>query len=116
MADFLHVGIDDGLMDGSTGEAPYGDVSNGGPDEQPMTPTGNGTGYYIDPTQNSAMWGTLQQALNYAIQRDQQTMAQAHAVANNVIVPTQAQATITANRQMVKYLAIGAAIYFLMRK
>jgi hypothetical protein len=62
-------------MDGASwGVVP--DVSNSEPSMQPTTATGNGTGYYVDNTWQNAIFGTLGQALNYAMLRDQQKIAQ----------------------------------------
>lgn len=52
------------------------DVSNSEPAMQPRTATGNGTGYYVDNSWWSALNGTVSSALNYAIMRDQQQIAQ----------------------------------------
>ncbi|MGZ4837648.1 MAG: hypothetical protein ACXVZR_03800 [Terriglobales bacterium] len=53
------------------------DVSQGGPDMSPSTPTGNGTGYYANaPTQSS--WGDLaKQAVQYVLNKDAAKNAQA---------------------------------------
>lgn len=50
------------------------DVSQGAPAMQPTTPTGNGSGYFIDQAAQSTIFDTLKLGLNYAMQRDQQTM------------------------------------------
>lgn len=46
------------------------DVSNGEPPMQPMTPTGNGTGYYVENGWLNSLAGTVGQALNTVIQRE----------------------------------------------
>lgn len=92
------------------------DVSNSEPATQPTTATGNGTGYYVD---NSGFWsalnGTVQGALNYAIMRDQQKIAQQTGTmytgpGNQVVATPQAVAQQQNSRLLlIGLLVVGAA-------
>jgi hypothetical protein len=54
------------------------DNSNGEPTQAPSTPTGNGTGYFVQQQADaSGIFGSIQQALNYALSRDQNQQAMA---------------------------------------
>jgi hypothetical protein len=91
------------------------DVSYSSPDEQPSTPTGNGTGTFLSGSNNATFWGTLQTARQYAIVRDQQKMTAVYGPAG----PATGQAAVTvqaqADRRMLTMLLIGGAIFFLAK-
>jgi hypothetical protein len=91
------------------------DVSYGSPDEQPSTPTGNGTGTFLSGGDNAGLWSTLQSALQYAIVRDQQKMTAVYGPS----VPVQGQAAVTlqaqADRRLLTLLMIGGALFFLAK-
>lgn len=115
--DDASLGIDSGLMDGAEVDPPLPDVSNGAPDQQPSTPTGTGTGYWVDPSQESAMWGTVQKALQYAINRDQISMAAKTGLqtsAAGAVVPTAQAAQKIQNQQFLLLLGIGFLAYQIM--
>jgi hypothetical protein len=96
--------------------ASYGvlpDVSMSEPAQQSTTPTGNGTGYYVENGWLNAITGTVQTALNYAIVRDQQQIAQKTGFTTGVpvVATPQATAAIQNNRLlMVGGLAIVALL------
>lgn len=56
------------------------DVSQGGPDMSPSTPTGNGTGYYANAPTSSSWSDIAKQALQYALGKDAAKNAQATAI------------------------------------
>jgi hypothetical protein len=56
------------------------DVSNSEPSMQPTTPTGNGTGYYVENGWLNSLAGTVGQALNSVIQRENAKTAQQTAI------------------------------------
>lgn len=93
------------------------DVSNGSPDEQPTTPTGTGTGYYIPPAWESGLLGGLTSALNAAIAKDQaktqqQTMVTA---ANTSMAVTQQKAAIT-NQRLLMLGGLALVAIFVMER
>jgi hypothetical protein len=88
------------------------DVSMSEPAQQPTTATGNGTGYYVDNTWQSALFGTIGQALNYALVRDQMQFGQKAGYTTGVPVTAtpQAAAAIQNNRIiLIGAVAIGLA-------
>lgn len=70
------------------------------PATQPATATGNGTGYYVDNGWLGAISGTIQAALNYAIVRDQQAIAQKNSIATGVAATNASLATAQANAKI----------------
>ncbi len=56
------------------------DVSNSEPPMQPSTPTGNGTGYYVENGWLNSLAGTVGQALNTVINRENAKTAQQTAI------------------------------------
>jgi hypothetical protein len=58
------------LMGGADEATPLPDVSMGGEDMQPSTPTGNGSGVFVDSTMQQNIFGGLSKVLDYALQRD----------------------------------------------
>ncbi|MFC4932954.1 hypothetical protein [Massilia sp. GCM10023247] len=105
-----------GYIDGES----YGvnaDVSRGDAPMQPTTATGNGYGYHVDNGWLNALGGTVQTALNYALLRDQQKMAQqtGYVSVQTPLTPTpQVQAQMQNSRLLVLGL-IGVGIAFAMR-
>jgi hypothetical protein len=89
------------------------DVSNSEPSMQPTTATGNGTGYYVDNSWQNAIFGTIGQALNYAIVRDQQNIAKQTGTlyaGTPVVATPQAQAQMQNSRiLLLGAVAIGLA-------
>ena len=103
-------------MDGqSYGVLP--DVSQGDAPMQPTTATGNGYGYAVNSSWMDMLGGTLQTALNYALLRDQQKIAQqtGYVGANVPLQPTpQVQASM-ANTRLLLLGALGIGLVFAMR-
>lgn len=103
-------------MDGqSYGVLP--DVSNSEPPMQPRTATGNGYGYSVDSSWLNALGGTVQAALNYALLRDQQKMAQqtGYVSVQTPLAPTpQVQASMQNSRILILGL-IGIGALFALR-
>jgi hypothetical protein len=93
------------------------DVSRSEPAMQPTTATGTGYGYSVDNGWMNALGGTLQTALNYALLRDQQKMAQqtGYVSAGTPIVPTPQVAAQQANSRLLVLGLIGVGIAFAMR-
>lgn len=94
------------------------DVSNGSPDEQPYTPTGNGTGVFLDSGSQNGIFNMLGQALNYAIVRDQRKMTAVYGPAINMTPQQQAALSVQAsgNSRLLMYVLIGAGIWLAVRK
>lgn len=111
------LGLDGSIQGAPDAMPPTPDNYYGEPAQQPTTPAGAGTGYFIDPSQQSQMWGTLQQALNYAMQRDQQKFALEHgiATANGTMVPTPQQAAKMKNQQLMLMAGIGLIVYLIAK-
>jgi hypothetical protein len=107
------VDLSGSTTDGSFNVLP--DVSMGAPDMSPSTPTGNGTGYFIDPAVQSQGFDLLKTGLNYALQRDALQM-------RNSYMPTyQQRATIGLQQQAMQnrsgmLLLVGVVLaFFVMR-
>jgi hypothetical protein len=116
MADFT--GYGGGLLDGAlvdNGGMVLSDVSNGAPDQSPSTPTGNGSGYFIDTTTQNQIFGTIQKGLDYVLRRDQESM-------NTQAINAQAQranAAVAVQKQQNSrtfLLIAGAAVLFMVLK
>jgi len=60
----------DSILGGADETVPLPDVSMGGEDMQPSTPTGNGSGVFVDSTMQQNIFGGLSKVLDYALQRD----------------------------------------------
>jgi hypothetical protein len=83
------------------------DVSQGAPSMSPSTPTGNGSGYYIDPNAQAAIFDTLKTGVNYAMQRDAQNQ-----MYNRANIQTQATAVQVSQQKQKNsslFLLIGGA-------
>jgi ribosomal protein L12E/L44/L45/RPP1/RPP2 len=82
------------------------------------TPTGNGTGVFMDNSWQSALFSGLDKALNYALLRDQQKMT---AVAYNPVAQAQAasqQAAImqqSRNANLLVLLAVGGLVFLIAK-
>lgn len=95
----------------------YPDVSRGDAPMQPTTATGNGYGYSTGDTWLNALGGSLQTALNYALIRDQQKMAQqtGYVTAQTPLVPTPQAAAAAANSRILLLGLIGVGVALAMR-
>jgi orotate phosphoribosyltransferase len=93
------------------------DVSNSEAAQQPVTATGNGTGYYVDNGWLNLLGGTVQSALNYAIVRDQQQIAQKTGTvyAGVPLATTAAAATSAANSRILLLGLIAVGVAFAMK-
>lgn len=103
-------------MDGeSYGVLP--DVSRSEPPMQPTTATGNGYGYHVENSWLNMLGGTVQTALNYALLRDQQKMAQqtGYVAAQTPLAPTPQAAAQMANSRLLVLGLIGVGIAFALR-
>lgn len=95
----------------------YPDNAYGEPPMQPRTATGNGYGYDTGHTWLNALGGTLQSALDYALIRDQQKIAQqtGYTSVQAPMIPTpQVQASMQNSRMLILGL-IGVAAIFALR-
>lgn len=99
---------------GADDASPLPDVSNGAQDMQPETPTGNGSGLFID---GAAVNKTLGQVLNYAILRDQLQMSRQPTAMQMGALQTQALQARTQSRNstLLLLLAVGAGVILLAR-
>lgn len=89
------------------------DVSYSSPDEQPSTPTGNGTGVFFSGSDSSGFWDTLQKGLQYAIVRDQQKMTAVYPATMQPQSAVTVQAS--ADRRLLTMLMLAAGVYFLVK-
>lgn len=91
------------------------DVSNGAPDEQPSTPTGTGSGYYIPPTWETGLVGGLSSVLNTVLNRENAKTQQQVATTNAAtgIAVAQQQAKIT-NQRLLMFGGIAIAAILVM--
>lgn len=111
------------LMYGSDRPAPLPDVSWSSPAMESSTPTGTGSGVFMDSSLQNALLGGLDKALNWAIARDtakinQQTqnqLAGTQAGSVNTMLAYQAQSA-AANRKLILIGAAVAALFLVMRK
>jgi hypothetical protein len=62
---------------GADVSSPLPDVSNGWAPMTTSTPTGNGSGQFLDTSMQNAIFGGLSKVLDYAIKRDQYNMGMA---------------------------------------
>ena len=113
----------DGLMYGSDRPAPLPDVSWSSPPMESYTPTGTGSGQFIDTTTQNALLGGLDKVLNWAIQRDTAKIQQdtAYQLAGTQYASTnnalgyQAQQS-AANRKLIVIGLAVAGLFLVMRK
>lgn len=91
------------------------DVSDGAPAMQTSTPTGAGSGVFVDQSTQNQIFGTLNNVLNYALKRDQMKMT---AVAQAPMQQAQAQVQYqqVKNNNLLLWLAIGAGVIMLVRE
>lgn len=59
-----------GVLSGADQASPLPDVSNGAPAMETYTPTGNGSGVFVDTSWQNQIFGGLNKVLDYAVQRD----------------------------------------------
>lgn len=85
------------------------DVAYGGPAEQPTDPTGNGFGQWLT--------GSLDKALNYALQRDKMEMQYDYATRVPVVQQQQRQMVQRSNNsQLLFFGAVGLVLYLVVKK
>ncbi len=91
------------------------DVSYGSPAMETSTPTGNGSGVFVDQNTQNQIFGTLNNVLAYALKRDQMKMT---AVAQAPMQQAQAQVQYqqVKNNNLLLWLAIGAGVILLVRQ
>lgn len=108
---------------GADVSSPLPDVSWSSPDMQPYTPTGNGSGQFIDTATQNGIFGLIDRAMNYAIQRDTAKIQQdtafqlagtQYASTNNAL-SYQAQQSAANRKLLVIGLAV-AGLFLVMRK
>lgn len=58
------------ITGGADAASPLSDVSNGAEPMQSYTPTGNGSGVFIDTSLQNQIFGGLSKVMDYAMQRD----------------------------------------------
>lgn len=115
MFDIENMGVD---MEGASYSVPLPDNYYGSSSQQPTTPTGTGTGYYVDNTAWAAIGGAVDKALNYVLIRDQQKFAAEHgySATPTPYTPTPQAAAAAANSRLLLLGLIGVGIAFAMRK
>ncbi len=79
------------------------------------TPTGSGSGYFIDQNTQNQIFGTLNNVLNYALKRDQMKMT---AVAQAPMQQAQAQVQYqqAKNNNLLLWAAVGAAVLYVVTR
>lgn len=94
------------------------DVSNSAPAMQPSTPLATGTGYYVEPAWQSALFGGLTTALNYAIAKDQAQFAAKTGYAPGVATMTATPTTAAkvGNQRLILLGAVALGAVILLRK
>src|SRR5437868_4548789 len=90
------------------------DVSYGSPDEQPSTPTGNGTGVFMTGGDSAGFWSTLQTGLNIVLARDQQKMTAVYPATMQPQSAVTVQAS--ADRRLLMMLMLAGGVYLLVRQ
>lgn len=108
---------------GADTASPLPDVSWSSPAMESSTPTGTGSGVFMDSSLQNALLGGLDKALNWAIARDtakinQQTqnqLAGTQAGSVNTMLAYQAQQS-AANRKLMLMGAAVVALFLVMRK
>lgn len=112
----------DAIMKGSDSPAPLTDVSWSSPAMESYTPTGTGSGQFIDTQTQNTLLGGLTSVLNYALQRDaikiqastQQQLAGNQVGYANSALAYQAQQS-NSNRTLIM-LGLGVAAVFLVMR
>jgi len=108
---------------GADVSSPLPDVSWSSPDMESSTPTGTGSGQFIDTATQNALLGGLDKVLNWAIQRDTAKIQQdtAYQLAGTQYAGTnnalnyQAQQS-AANRKLIVIGLAVAGLFLVMRK
>jgi hypothetical protein len=115
MFDIENMGVD---MDGASYSVPLPDNYYGSSAQQPTTPTGTGTGYYVDSTAWAAIGGAVDKALNYVLIKDQQKFAAEHgySATPTPYTPTPQAAAAAANQRLLLLGVLGVGIAFALRK
>lgn len=103
------------LTNGADIESPLRDVSGGADDMQPSTPTGNGSGVFVDTQTQNAMFASLSQVLDYALKRDQQKMA-GNQMTMQSGATQQQQQQLKKNRQFMWLMVLGGGAFLLASK
>ena len=95
----------------------YADVSMGSEDATTSTPTGNGTGVFLDGATSGGFWALLDKGLNYALLRDQQKMTAIYGPAVTMTPQQQAALSVQASgdKRLLMYGAIALGVYLLVR-
>lgn len=116
MVDFTGYGSDilgnagfDPAPTDSTNMPPFPDNSNGAPPMDGSTPTGNGSGKWLDVVGNS-----LAQGLQYAIKKDQQSFANTPTPAQNAQIQIRQQQSKNSTLLIFGGLILGGI--FLMKE
>jgi len=95
--------------------SPLGDVSNGAENMQSYTPTGNGSGVFLDTTSQNQIFGGLGKVLDYALQRDAYKIGMASPL--NGRPTTQQQVQIQQKQGNFLFLALcGIGIYLMVKE
>ena len=102
------------LMGGADQATPLPDVSMGGEDMQTSTPTGNGTGVFVDSTMQQSIFGGLSKVLDYALQRDAYKMNVQRNLQYQPAVQQQVQ--VQAKQTNFLFLAGCAVVVYLLVK
>lgn len=113
----------DAVMEGSDRPAPLPDVSWASQPMESYTPTGNGSGQFIDTATQNGIFGTLDKVLNWAIQKDsakiqqdtQLQLADRQGNSVNTMLGYQAQQA-QANRKLMLMGLMAAGLFLVMRK
>jgi hypothetical protein len=97
---------------GADNASPLSDVSNGDSPMQTYTPTGNGTGVFLDTGWQNAIFGGLSKVVDYAIKKDAYNMG---IPLNNAAVTSQ-QALVQRNQSNGLFLLLcGVGVYLVLK-
>lgn len=99
---------------GADTASPLADNSWGSEPMQTSTPTGNGTGVYVDTGWQNAILGGINKALDYAIKKDQYQMG----MSLPGMQPGNSQQVLAQQRKQTNFLflgLVGIGIYMMAR-
>jgi hypothetical protein len=102
------------ITNGADMSTPLGDVSNGADPMQSSTPTGTGSGVFLDTNTQNAIFGSLNNVLNYALYRDSVQMQRNPTALQTGTLALQQQKAKSSN--LLIWIAAGVLLFMAVEK